>query len=136
MARISPRRHRPDAGEQARLARLLRYRSPQVGRALQRRRRLRDPRAHDAVRGHVATEIRSGADLEPPGTLRLCGLQRRPRCMQPMAPPRTASPQANRFKLPGQILRCPEWYADRHPELRPLLEPLTCAATATGPAGG
>ncbi len=43
---------------------------------------------HDAVRGHLAAEIRSRADLEPSRAIDIRRLQRRPRRMQSMAPPR------------------------------------------------
>ena len=90
MARICHRRHRPDAGEQACLARLLRYRAAEVGRAVQRRGRMRDSRAHDAVCVDVTAEVRSGVDFQPPRALGLRRLQRRSGRVQSMAPSGTA----------------------------------------------
>jgi len=42
-----------------------------------------------------------------------------------MASSRTGGAQASRFQLPGEIPSNRRWNSDRHPELRPLVGPLT-----------
>ncbi len=121
---VGHRRYRRDAGEQACVARLLRYRPPQVGRPLQCGRGMRDPRAHDAVCIRRATQVRSRADFHPSRAVGVCRLQRRPGRMRSMASARAAGAQASRFELPGKIPRSRKRNPDRHPELRAFVGPL------------